>query len=122
MDAELLESRVEERGRTGDPDVGGQRQIQSGTHGRAVDRRDRGQCTVGDREEAVVDAAQAVLGGGASAVKVGAGAERLAGARHDERVHAGIGLSGVDRRAQGGRISVVTALRRSGSLTVMRAT
>ena len=83
MDAELLESRVEERRRAGDPDIGGQRQIQPGADGCAVDRRDRGQRTVGDREEAVVDGAQAVLGGGAERGQVGACAECLTRAGHD---------------------------------------
>jgi hypothetical protein len=58
MEAEFLESRIEERCRTGDSDVGGQREIQPGADGRAVDRRDRRQGAVGDGEEAVVDAAQ----------------------------------------------------------------
>ena len=74
-----------------------------GADGRAVDRGDRRQCAVGDREEAVVDATQAVLGGGAKRGQVGACAERLARAGHDDRVHIGIGFRGVDGRAQGGR-------------------
>jgi len=103
MDAQLLESRVEQCRRTGDPDVGGQRQIQPGADRRAVHCRDCGQRTVGDREEAVVDAAQAVLGGGAERGQVGACAERLACASHDECVHIGVGFGGVDGRAQSRR-------------------
>jgi hypothetical protein len=94
---------VEKRCRTGDSDISGQRQIQPCANGRAVDRRDRGQRTVSDREEAIIDAAQAVLGGGAQRGEVGAGAERLSGAGHDERVHIGVGFSGVNRRPQCGR-------------------
>ena len=100
---ELLESRVEKRCRTGDPHVGGQRQVQSGADGRAVDGRDRRQRTVGDREEAVVDAAQALLGRGTERGEIGAGAERLARTGHDHCVHLGVGFRGVDRRAQGSR-------------------
>ena len=55
MDAQLLEPRIEERRRTGDAHVGGQREVQPGADGGAVDRRDRRQRAVGDREEAVVD-------------------------------------------------------------------
>ena len=85
----------------GDAHVGGQRQVQPGADGRAVDRGDRRQRAVGDGEEAVVDHAQAVLGGLAERGEVGAGAERLACAGHDQRVHVGVGLGGVDGRAQG---------------------
>lgn len=103
MDAELLEARIENRCRTGDSDVGGQGEVESGADGGAVDRGDRRQRALGDGEEPVVDHAQTVLGGGAEGGEVGTGAERLSGAGHDDGVDAGIGLGGLDRGTQCGR-------------------
>lgn len=100
MDAELLKARVEIGVRTGDADVGGQREVESGADGGPVDRGDGGQRAVADRHEAVVDAQQALLGGRPERAEVGAGAEGLAGAGDDQRVHAGVGLGLLDRGAQ----------------------
>ena len=100
MDSEFLEARIEQGGGSGDADVGGQRQVQSGAHGGTVHRGDGGKRAVRHGEEAVVDHPQAVLGGRTQCREVGAGAERLAGAGHDHRVDVGIVLDGLDGRAQ----------------------
>ena len=103
MDAELLEARVEQRRGTGDPHIGGQREVQPGADGGAVDGRDRRQRAVGDGEEAVVDRPQPVLGRLAERGQVGACAERLACAGDDEGMHVGVRLGGIDGCAQPGR-------------------
>ena len=81
------------------PNVGGQRQVQSRRR-RTVHGRDRGQRAVGDGEEAVVDHPQAVLGRVTKGGEIGTRAERLARPGHDHRVHVGVVLRRLDRRAQ----------------------
>ena len=78
VNAELLEPRIEQRFRTGDPHVAGQRQVEPGADRRAVDRRDRRQDAVRDGEEPVVDLMQRRPAAGAlpSVGQVGPGAER----------------------------------------------
>jgi hypothetical protein len=58
--------------RTGDPNIGGQRQVQPRAHSRAVDRLDRRQRAVRDRKEAVIDSVQTILGRLAQRGAVGA--------------------------------------------------
>jgi hypothetical protein len=100
MDPELLETRVEQRGGTRDAHIRGEREVEPGADGGTVDGRDRRQCAVGHREEAVVDSPQPVLRSLAERSQVGACAERLARAGDDDGVHAGVRLGRVDRRAQ----------------------
>jgi hypothetical protein len=103
MDAEFLESGVEQRGGTRDPHVGRQRQVESGADCGTVDRSDGRQRALRDGKEAVVDHPEAVRGCGAQCGEVGARAERLPGSGDDHRVHVDVRLGGVDGRAKSSR-------------------
>ncbi len=103
MDAEFLETRIEQRSGPGDAHIGGEREVESRADGGAVDGRDRRERAVGHREEAVVDRAEPVLGRLAERRQVRARAERLARPGDDERVHVGVRLGLVDGCAQGRR-------------------
>ena len=87
---------------TGDQNIGGRRQVQRRAHSRAVDRGDRRQRAVRDRKEAVIDSVQTILG-------------RLA-------CTSGLASAASTDARRAAEISLVTALRRSGSVTVIGAT
>ncbi len=122
MDAEFLESRIEKCCRAGDSDIGRQREIQSRADGGAVDGRDGRQGAIRDGQESVVDDAQSVLGGFPRAVRSAPAQKALPAPvtmTACTSVFASAAMIAARRAAE---ISAVTALRRSGSLTVTVAT
>jgi hypothetical protein len=104
MQSELLETSVEQCGRPGDANVGGQRQVEPGADGRAVDRCDGGQLAIAHGHEAVVEPHQPRLrrsaARGTQRAEVGTGAERLACSGDHHGVHLGIGFGLLDGGAQ----------------------
>ena len=112
---------VEKCVRTGDSDIGSQRQVHPGTHRRTVDGGDSRKLAPADGHETRVDALQAVAAAPEGG-KVGACAECLSGSGDDDGVYGVIrfGLTTASRNCAD--MVSVTALRRSGSFTVMTAT
>ena len=93
VNTELLKPRIEQRCRTRDPHVAGERQVEPGADRGPVDCRDRRQDAVRDSQKPVVDLMQALWGRGAAQVgQVGPGAKRAAGAGDDHGMHIRVGL------------------------------